>query len=370
MFLRTLKLERFRNYETLELTLDRHKVLFLGDNAQGKTNLLEAIALLGLGQSPFASRDHELIQFGSPDGYLHAQVERLHGPCQLDLGFRTQSRRAVRLNGLYLKRMADLMGQVAVVLFASPDLQLVKGAPADRRRYLDGILTQLYPAYYQALHQYQHVLSQRNTALRQIQDGADASVLDAWDQTLARHAALIWTRREALVQDIEPRARRWHAEIARRDECLDLVWQPSLEGTPSTWMERLVTELQQLRSRDIARGQTQVGPHRDDCLIRLDDREARLYASQGQQRTIVLALKLAELEIFTGILEEPPLLLLDDVLAELDIRRQNALLAAIRPDVQTFVTSTHLSDFAADWIEAASIHTVHRGRVEAFRSGS
>ncbi len=368
MFLRTLELERFRNHEALELTLDRHKVLFLGDNAQGKTNLLEAIALLGLGQSPFASRDAELVRFGADDAYLHASVERLQGPVQIDMGFRTQARRVVRLNGLAIRRFADLVGQVAVVLFASPDLQLVKGGPSERRRYLDGMLTQLYPAYYQALQDYQHVLTQRNTVLRQIQEGASPSMLDPWDLALAAHATLLGSRREELVRDLAPRAQRWHAAIARRDEVLELVWQPSVSTGSGSWSERMLAELEQGRARDIARGQTTVGPHRDDCLLRLEDREARTFASQGQQRTIVLALKLAELEVFTERIEEPPLLLLDDVLAELDIRRQNALLAAIGPEVQTFVTSTHLSDFAADWIDAASIHMVHRGRVEPFRS--
>lgn len=366
MFLRSLSLENFRNYTELQLSFDRHKVIFLGDNAQGKTNLLEAINLIATGVSPFAGKEQELIRWGQESAIIRSVSERELGPIGIDLLFKSNGRRAIRLNGAYQKRVSDLLGKVMVVLFAANDLQLVKGSPSERRRYLDGILVQLSPTYYQALHQYTRVLMQRNNVLKQIGEGMSADQLSLWDEQLAQYGILIWQKRADLVAKLTPKAVDWHGAIAMGHEQLSLRLLPSVDPQGGDWHEAFLTTLKENRAKEIARGQTLSGPHRDDMELLIDGHDARAYASQGQQRTIVLALKLAELDIFRQDAEEPPLLLLDDVLAELDIRRQNALLAAIGPDVQTFVTSTHLSDFTAAWIDEASIFSVHKGAVKPF----
>lgn len=366
MFLRSLGLENFRNYSELSLQFDRPKVIFLGDNAQGKSNLLEAIALLATGSSPFAGREQEMIRWGQESAIIRSVCERELGPVGIDLLFKTNGRRAIRVNGAYQKRVADLLGRVMVVLFAASDLQLVKGSPGERRRYLDRILMQLAPTYYQALGQYQHVLAQRNNVLKQISEGASADQLEIWDQQLARFAEFIWQKRADLVKRLAPRAVEWHRTIAHEHEALSLRLLPSVSPAPDGWTQPFLEALAENRSREIARGQTLFGPHRDDLELFVDAHDARAFASQGQQRTIVLALKLAELDVFKEEAAEAPILLLDDVLAELDIRRQNALLGAIGSEVQTFVTSTHLSDFTAAWIEEASIFSVHRGMVKPF----
>lgn len=367
MFLRSLRLENFRSYAELDLTFERHKVIFLGDNAQGKTNLLEAIATLATGQSPFAAREAELIRWDAEQAIIRSVASHELGEVAVDLLFRANGRRAIRINGIYQRRIADLLGKVMIVLFSGEDLQLVKGSPSTRRRYLDGILVQLSPTYYQAFHDYQRVLLQRNNALKAIAEGASADMLSIWDVQLARHGAEIWRKRRALVTQLAERARNWHAEISAGHEGLDLRLLPALERLEGDdWEGSLSRQLQEGRSREIGRGQTLWGPHRDDLDLAINGREAKAFASQGQQRTVVLALKLAELDVFREEAGEPPLLLLDDVLAELDIRRQNALLAAIGGEVQTFVTSTHLSDFTADWIDAAEIFSVHRGAVRPF----
>jgi len=367
VFLRSLKLENFRSYAELDLEFDRHKVIFLGDNAQGKTNLLEAIAILATGQSPFAAKEAELIRWDADQAIIRSVVERELGATAVDLLFRAGGRRAIRVNGIYQRRFADLLGKVMIVLFSVEDLQLVKGSPSHRRRYLDGILVQLSPTYYQALQHYQRVLLQRNNALRAIGEGVSADSIEIWDIQLARYGAEIWRKRLSLVEQLASRAKDWHAEISSGHEQLSLRLLPALDRLEGDdWEQALLAQLQEGRSREIARGQTLAGPHRDDLELTINGREAKAFASQGQQRTVVLALKLAELDVFRREAAEPPLLLLDDVLAELDIRRQNALLAAIGGEVQTFVTSTHLSDFTADWIDAAAIFSVHRGSVRPF----
>ena len=367
MFLRSLSLSNFRSYAELSLHFDRHKVIFLGDNAQGKTNLLEAIAILATGQSPFASKEAELIRWETEQAIIRSEVERDVGTTAVDLLFRAGGRRAIRVNGIYQRRFADLLGKVMIVLFSVEDLQLVKGSPSHRRRYMDGILVQLSPTYYQAYQHYQRVLMQRNNALRAIAEGQNADTLEIWDMQLAQYGAELWRRRLALVESLSERAHSWHAEISSGHEELSMRLLPALERLDGDdWEGSLLRQLQEGRGKEIARGQTLAGPHRDDLDLAINGHEAKAFASQGQQRTVVLALKLAELDVFRKEAGESPLLLLDDVLAELDIRRQNALLAAIGGEVQTFVTSTHLSDFTADWIDAAEIFSVHRGSVRPF----
>lgn len=367
MFLRSLSLSNFRSYADLTLNFDRHKVIFLGDNAQGKTNLLEAIAILATGQSPFAAKEAELIRWETDQAIIRSVVERDLGATAVDLLYRAGGRRAIRVNGIYQRRFADLLGTVMIVLFSGEDLQLVKGSPSHRRRYLDGISLQLSRTYYQAHHQYQRVLLQRNNALRAIAEGGASDGLEIWDMQLARYGAELWRKRLALVDALCARARVWHSEISSGREVFSMRLLPALERLDGDdWEGSFLAQLRADRAKEIARGQTVSGPHRDELDLTINGREAKAYASQGQQRTVVLALKLAELDVFRQETGEPPLLLLDDVLAELDIRRQNALLAAIGGEVQTFVTSTHLSDFTADWIDAAEIFSVHRGSVQPF----
>jgi DNA replication and repair protein RecF len=358
-------LTNFRSYADLDLRFARSSVIFLGDNAQGKTNLLEAIALLATGISPFAAREAELIRWDADQAIIRSVVDRELGATAVDLLFRSGGRRAIRVNGVYQRRAADLLGTVMTVCFSVEDLQLVKGAPALRRRYLDGIAAQLGPTYYQATQHYQRVLLQRNNALRAIAEGGMTD-LEIWDVQLVRYGAEIWRRRRELVAALAGRAQDWHAQLSSGHEELSMRLVPGLEGSEPDWAGAFSEQLREGRAREVARGQTLVGPHRDDLELAINGREAKAFASQGQQRTVVLALKLAELDVFRAESGESPLLLLDDVLAELDIRRQNALLAAIGGEVQTFVTSTHLSDFTADWIDAAEIFSVAGGAVRPF----
>lgn len=371
MFLHHLELTDYRSYAELAIDFGAHKVILLGDNAQGKTNVLEAIGLLATGKSPVASKDADLVRWGKDQGIIRARVTRELGETAVDMLVRTSGRRAVRVNGLSQKRLADVLGKVLAVLFRSEDLLLVKGGPAERRDYLDTMLVQLSGAHYQQLHDYQRVVTQRNHHLRAIGEGTGrADLLEVFDEQLITMAIAIWRRRVKLIQALQPRVAERHAAIAEGKEEIGLRYLPSvpLAEEESAWEAQIREALAEARRKEIGRGQTLVGPHRDDLELLIDNRPAKNFGSQGQQRTVVLALKLAELEHVRAVTDEAPLLLLDDVLAELDVRRQNALLASIGDDVQAFVTSTHLNDFSAAWLEQAEIYTVRQGHLVRSKS--
>lgn len=371
MFLHRLELTDYRNYRELAIDFSAHKVILLGDNAQGKTNVLEAIGLLATGKSPVAAKDADLVRWGADQAIIRARVNRELGETAVDMLVRTSGRRAMRVNGLAQKRLADVLGKVLAVLFRSEDLLLVKGGPAERRDFLDTMLVQLSGAHYQQLHDYQRVVTQRNHQLRAIGEGSGRmDLLEVFDEQLVAMAIAIWRRRLRLIEALGPRVAERHAAIAEGKEAIGLRYLPSvpLEGPESDWEPQIRASLAEQRRKELGRGQTLVGPHRDDLELLIDGRPAKHFGSQGQQRTVVLALKLAELEHVRAVTDEAPLLLLDDVLAELDVRRQNALLASIGDDVQAFVTSTHLNDFSAAWLEQAEIYTVRQGQLVRSKS--
>ena len=364
MFLHHLELTDYRNYAALSVDFGATKAILLGDNAQGKTNVLEAIGLLATGKSPVASKDADLVRWGAEQAVIRARVTRELGETAVDMLIRQSGRRAMRVNGLAARKLADVLGKVLVVLFRSEDLLLVKGGPAERREFLDTMLVQLSGTHYQQLHDYQRVLTQRNHLLRAIGEGRGSrGALEAFDEQLIQLALAIWKRRMRLIAALAPRVAERHAAIAEGKERIGLDYLPSvpLAGPEAGWEAQVRAALAEAGPKELARGQTLVGPHRDDLALTIDGRPAKVFGSQGQQRTVVLAMKLAELEHVREATGEAPLLLLDDVLAELDVRRQNALLSSIGDDVQTFVTSTHLNDFSADWLRQAEIYTVRQG---------
>ncbi|MEB3284787.1 MAG: DNA replication/repair protein RecF [Candidatus Sericytochromatia bacterium] len=368
MFLHHLELTDYRNYQSLHLELSHRKVVLLGDNAQGKTNILEAIGLLATGKSATVSKDQDLVRWGAEHAIIRARIHREVGELGLDMMLRTRGRRACRLNGLAQKRLVDVLGKLLVVLFRAEDLMLVKGGPAERREFIDTILVQVSGAFHQYLQDYQRVMGQRNHLLRAIQEGRGSQdVLEVYDEQFIPLALAIWRRREALISSLVPFVKARHAAIAKDSEQIELRYLPawSLLGHQENDEEALRQTIQQSRRQEISRGQTLNGPHRDDFELLLDGRPAKFFGSQGQQRTVVLALKLAELDYIKEVTSEAPLLLLDDVLAELDIRRQNALLEAMGEEVQTLVTTTHLSDFSAEWLHSAALFTVCKGQVQS-----
>jgi DNA replication and repair protein RecF len=376
VFLKQLQLRNFRNYQDQLIDFTAPKTIILGENAQGKSNLLEAIELLATLKSHRVSKDRDFVASGCPEAKIFGKVDRLHGEVDLALTLRTQGRRTASLNTENLKRQTDFLGYLNAVEFSCLDLELVRGTPERRRLWLDGMLVQVEPLYGHILQSYQQILKQRNALLKKGLDGdLPKDELELWDQQLIGAGIKVIRRRARILERLVPIAQTWHQQISQGHESLVINYCPSVDigdGSVESIASLAPKAIEQifqerLAQRQIAEkslGITLIGPHRDDLALLIDGILAKSYGSQGQQRTLVLALKLAELELIEQIVGDTPLLLLDDVLAELDLQRQNQLLSVIVDRFQTIVTTTHLGSFDAKWLNAAQILQVQGGRIK------
>jgi DNA replication and repair protein RecF len=370
MYLKTLNLRQFRNYKEQQVEFTAAKTILVGNNAQGKSNLLEAVELLATLRSHRMARDRDLIREGEAASQISATVERETGITDLSLTLRRNGRRSVALNSESLRRQMDFLGVLNAVQFSSLDLELVRGGPEGRRNWLDTLLIQLEPVYAHILQQYNQVLRQRNAFLKRHVETLDATSLQSemavWDAQLATTGTRVIRRRDRAIQRLAPIASAWHASISGSTEILQIKYAPSvlLEKNQAEEVQKaFLTKIQQRAVAEVYRGTTLVGPHRDEVELTINQTPARQYGSQGQQRTLVLALKLAELQLIEEVVKEPPLLLLDDVLAELDPSRQNQLLDAIQDRFQTLITTTHLSSFDSQWLNSSQILSVNAGEI-------
>jgi DNA replication and repair protein RecF len=398
LFVSRLELTNFRNYREVVLNLRPGNLVFVGDNAQGKSNLLEAVYFLATARSVRASSDSEMIGWAGesdlqPVARVVATAERRAGSVQLEgiiagsgpaIGARAGKR--LRVNGIP-RRAVDLVGQLRAVLFTADDLSIISGGPAERRRFLDSMLTQADRQYYGALQRYGRVLQQRNAVLRRIREGqAGNDELHFWDQSLAQEGAVILTRRFAACDRISELAARSHQRLSGgAGEDLSVRYQPRLgeawdgllhedgEAMPS------VSQVQALfsaalvagRRRDVAAGVSLTGPHRDDLLVQINGVSAGSFGSRAQIRTATLALRLAEARLLQEDVLDPPVLLLDDIVSELDERRRRSVIEGIREFEQVWFTATDASAFGPDLIAGAATYTVGGGSIRpAFPASS
>lgn len=356
MYLKTLHLRQFRNYQDQRVDFLAPKTILVGNNAQGKSNLLEAVELLATLRSHRMARDRDLIREGEPIGQISATVERQTGISDLSLTLRRNARRTVVLNSEPLRRQLDFLGFLNAVQFSSLDLELVRGGPEQRRNWLDTLLIQLEPVYAYILQQYNQVLRQRNALLKKSQESvaqaqglrSQESELAVWNAQLVITGSRVARRRSRAIERLAPIAQAWHASISGRAEILQIKYAPNVpleQNHPEAVQRAFLEKIDQRAVAEQHQGTTLVGPHRDEVELTINQTPARQYGSQGQQRTLVLALKLAELKLIEEVVGEPPLLLLDDVLAELDPNRQNQLLDTIQDRFQTLITTTHLGSF-------------------------
>lgn len=374
MYLKNLHLRSFRNYLDQQVEFKAQKTILVGDNAQGKSNLLEAVELLSTLKSHRASRDRELVLETATTGKIQATLERAYGTIELAITLRHQGRRTVALNQESLRRQIDFLGSLNTVQFSSLDLELVRGAPEFRRLWLDGLLIQLEPVYAHILQQYNQVLRQRNALLKVIRNSESReeiseSQLALWDAQLAAMGSRVTRRRARVLQRLAPLAQTWHSQISGKTEKLEVTYSPHIkwsEDDAHKVQSAFLAHIAQRRVAERQQGRTLVGPHRDEINLTINQTLAKSYGSQGQQRTLVLALKLAELQLIEQVVGEPPLLLLDDVLAELDLNRQNQLLEAIQDRFQTLITTTHLNSFDSQWLKASQIICVKAGTITSF----
>ncbi|MFB8787972.1 MAG: DNA replication/repair protein RecF [Potamolinea sp.] len=381
MYLKTLHLRQFRNYRDCVVDFDAPKTILVGNNAQGKSNLLEAVELLSTLKSHRSVRDRDLILENATFGQIRANLERAYGSSELSLTLRTQGGRTVALNHESLRRQLDFLGILNAVQFSSLDLELVRGAPERRRNWLDSILTQLEPIYAYILQQYNQVLRQRNALLKKLRTQQAEGKIDElsakdydlqlalWDAQLSTAGSRVTRRRARVLERLAPLAQAWHSSISGAQEVLEIIYAPNIsieKGDSEGVQQAFLEKIQQRRIPEQVHGTTLVGPHRDEVEFTINNTPAKSYGSQGQQRTLVLALKLAELKLIEEVVGEPPLLLLDDVLAELDLNRQNQLLDAIQDRFQTLITTTHLGAFDSQWLKSSQILSVHAGQISDF----
>jgi DNA replication and repair protein RecF len=388
---RRLQLTAYRNYRNIDLDLPPGSLLFTGDNAQGKSNLLEAVQLLASGRSVRATADAELIAWGAesegqPFARLQAAVERRGGDVQLEtliVGATTSATAPVqragkrfRVNGIP-RRAIDFVGQLRSVLFTADDLTIVSGSPSDRRLYLDVAISQLDRAYYGALQRYGRVLQQRNAALRRIKDGlAGPDELPFWDESLVREGAVILSARRRAVGRLDALAAAAHRELSgAAQEDLTITYEPALgdEWRPLLTADATVSSAQSLfsaalaaqRRRDLAAGLSLVGPHRDDLAITLNGASASSFGSRAQIRTAALSLRLAEARLLLEASTDPPVLLLDDIVSELDEARRRSVLEGVAGFDQVWFTATSAALLPTEFVKSCQSYEVRAGAIIA-----
>lgn len=405
MHINHLSLTNFRNYARLEMPFSPGLIALFGDNAQGKTSLLEAIYYLATSRSPYTTSDRQLINWLAEDDPLPfarivGEVQTQDGLKRIEMTLLNESngrsqrlKKEIRINGIP-RRVMDLLGQMQVVLFLPQDMSLVEGSPSERRRYLNVTLCQTNTAYCRALSKYEKALRQRNALLRQLQEQAqrgqrlDASQLSYWDEELSTAGAAIVAGRYKLVRELERRAQQVHSELSGAGEHLRLRYEPGFEATPAPrgqmsfgvselgpaalpklppgeFARLFREELAGRRGEEIKRGLTTIGPQRDEIRFLVNGRDLGLYGSRGQGRTAVLALKMAELEWMRDQTGESPVLLLDEVAAELDPRRRAYLLERIGEVEQVIVTTAEPDLLGADFLAGAARWLVQAGTIRA-----
>lgn len=362
MILKSVALSHFRNYDDLYMEFDKGTNILYGDNAQGKTNVLESIYVSGTTKSHKGSKDRELIQFGQEEAHIRTIVEKGGLDYQIDMHLKKNKSKGIAINRMPIKRASELFGILNIVFFSPEDLNIIKNGPSERRRFLDVELCQLDKIYLYNLTKYNKVLNQRNRLLKDISFRPELlDTLAVWNMQLIEYGRKIIRARKEFVEELNGIVYEIHKKISGNKEELVLKYEPDVLE------ENLEQELARCREKDLKFGQTSVGPHRDDLCFMIQEIDVRKFGSQGQQRSCALSLKLSEIELVKKSIRETPVLILDDVLSELDSNRQNFLLNSIH-DIQTVITCTGLDEFVRNRFEINKIFKVVSGTVEAKNS--
>jgi DNA replication and repair protein RecF len=369
MYIEELALKDYRNYEKLSVEFENKVNVILGENAQGKTNVMESIYVLAMAKSHRTSNDKDLIRWDQEYAKIEGRVQKHHSSLPLQLVISKKGKKA-KCNHIEQQKLSQYVGNMNVVMFAPEDLNLVKGSPQVRRRFIDMEIGQVSPIYLHDMSQYQKILQQRNHFLKmmQIKKQTDQTMLEILTEQFIDMAAKIVMKRFEFLRLLQEWAKPIHNGISRGLEALEISYKPSvdvLEGQDLSKMKACFEEkFSKVRMREIERGTTLFGPHRDDLLFFVNGRDVQTFGSQGQQRTTALSVKLAEIELIHSEIREYPILLLDDVLSELDDYRQSHLLNTIQGRVQTFVTTTSVDGIHHQTLREASTYEVESGVIK------
>ena len=362
MIIKSIELKNFRNYEDLDISFDDGTNILFGDNAQGKTNILEAAYLSGTTKSHKGSKDKEMVRFGEQEAHIRTTVVKKEKEYQIDIHLKQNRSKGIAINKIPIKKASELFGILNMVFFSPEDLNIIKNGPSERRRFLDAELCQLDKIYLADLTKYNKVLNQRNKLLKDMVYRPELKeTLPIWDMQLLESGKKIIQRRKKFVEELNEIVHDIHYRISGEKEELLLQYEPNIDDI---FFE---DELNRAKDRDLRYCQTSVGPHRDDLLFSIHGVDIRKFGSQGQQRTSALSLKLSEIELVKQSIHDTPILLLDDVLSELDSNRQNYLLNNIH-DTQTIITCTGLDEFVKNRFHINKVFEVINGTV--FERGS
>lgn len=369
MFIKNLKLKNFRNYDDVEISFNTNKILFIGKNAQGKTNLLEAIYYLSTLDSLRAKSDIELVKWNKEYCNIEAEIQKFDVNIDLEININPPNRKKLKVNGLNKNKFSEFISNITTVCFTTNDLLLLRGTPDDRRKWIDLAISQIFPAYIERLSKYNKIRTQKNNYLKNLKGNinSDTTMLDVWNEQLAITGSNIIFIRLNFLHELQKIAMKKHQQISETEQ-LRMFYNSSIIGDISSIekfefnnkyiSDNFKKKLEEKKLEEIIRGQSIIGPHRDDISYFINNNEAKKYASQGQQRTIVLALKLAELELIKEKTQTNAILLLDDVLAELDDLRQNFLLDAIGNETQTIITSVDTLHFKEEYLDNVEIFEI------------
>lgn len=358
MIIKSLELENFRNYDSLILNFDEGTNILYGDNAQGKTNVLEAIYVSATTKSHKGSKDKEIINFDKEEAHIRTFLSKGDMDYRVDMHLRKSKSKGIAINGQKLKKAAELLGLLNVVFFSPEDLSIIKDGPSGRRSFVDMELCQLDKYYLYNLNQYNKIINQRNKLLKDFYFNPDLKdTITVWDSQLVSYGKQMIEARIKFVDQLNVIIEQIHKNLSGGKENLKITYEPDVI------CEDFDRKLSMNMERDIKLKFTSVGPHRDDFGFMVNDIDIRKFGSQGQQRTAALSLKLAEIELVKQITKDNPILLLDDVLSELDSNRQNYLLNSIG-DIQTIITCTGLDEFVNNRFEINKVFKVTNGTIE------
>ena len=357
MIIESIELKNYRNYENLQLELSPGTNIFYGDNAQGKTNILESVYVCCTTKSHKGSKDKEMIRFGEDEAHIKLTVRKQDVPYRIDMHLKKNKTKGIAVDGIPIRKASQLFVLVNVVFFSPEDLNIIKNGPSERRRFIDMELCQLDKVYVHSLVQYNKVLLQRNKLLKELGFHPEyEATLDVWDEQLVRFGKEVIKARRAFIDQLGDIIKELHTKLSGGKENIEVIYDPDTEE------EELEAAVRKSRQQDMKQKTTLAGPHRDDISFVVNGIDIRRFGSQGQQRTAALSLKLSELELVKKISRDDPVLLLDDVLSELDSSRQNQLLDAIQ-DIQTMITCTGLEDFVNHRFHIDKIFKVEEGKV-------
>ncbi|WP_294184966.1 DNA replication/repair protein RecF [uncultured Clostridium sp.] len=360
MYIRYLKLINFRNYRKLDIKFGKGTNIFIGDNAQGKTNLLESIYYCGIGKSPRTNRDRELINWNGRESYIRAYVERKPLDKTIEIKIFKEGKKGININSIKVSKLSQLMGIFNVVMFSPEDLKIIKESPVYRRKFLDIELCKFSKKYYFSLVQYNKVLNERNALLKNWSN-YNQNIIQVYDKQLSKYGGFIIYLRNKYIEKLSEKGKIIHEDITSGSENIEFRYVTQVKDLDKP-ENNLFEILSSNRKKDIERGTTLYGPHRDDFITSINGINVRSFGSQGQQKTSVLTLKFASLEIVREVIGEYPVLLLDDVLSELDLKRQNYILNSIK-NIQTFITCTGIDDIKKNSQNEANLFVVRNGKI-------